>query len=185
MVNPASNPGKTSTGVTIPADLVVVGHVTGAYGVQGWVRVHPYSEQADALRSAKTWWLDKPEMRDIDRLQFKLHGGDVVAQLQGVVDRNAAEALKGTQVFVSRSRFPALDENEYYWSDLTGLGVENVQGELLGQVTGLIDNGAHPILRVHSGLADSAERLIPFVDQFVKQVDIPNKKISVDWGLDY
>lgn len=180
-----SSTGKTSTGVTIPDDLVVVGYVTGAYGVQGWVRVHPYSEHADALRSAKTWWLDKPELRDIDRLQVKLHGGDVVAQLQGVVDRNVAEAMKGAQVLVSRSRFPPLDDNEYYWSDLTGLTVENEQGELLGQVTGLIDNGAHPILRVFSGVEGSAERLIPFVDQFVKQVDLANKKISVDWGLDY
>jgi 16S rRNA processing protein RimM len=185
LVDSASKPGKTSAGVTIPDDLVVVGHVLGAYGVQGWVRVHPYSAQADALKSAKTWWLDKPEIRDIDRLQFKLHGGDVLAQLQGVVDRDAAEAMKGTLVSVSRSRFPATDEDEYYWSDLTGLSVENLSGELLGQVTGLIDNGAHPILRVFSGVTGSAERLIPFVDHFVKQVDLPNKKITVDWGVDY
>ena len=157
----------------------------GAYGVQGWVRVRPYSVQADALRSIKTWWLDKPELHDVDRLQVKMHGGDVLAQLQGVVGRDQAEALKGTVVSVSRSRFPPLDDGEYYWSDLIGLSVENLQGEVLGQVADLIDNGAHPVLRVVSSTLEPFERLIPFVSHFVPQVDLALKKISVDWGLDY
>lgn len=160
----------------------------GAYGVQGWVRVRPYSVQADALQSIKTWWLDRPgmpELHDVDRLQVKMHGGDVLAQLQGVVGRDQAEALKGTVVSVSRSRFPPLDDGEYYWSDLIGLTVENLQGELLGQVTDLIDNGAHPVLRVVNPALEPAERLIPFVSHFVPNVDLAAKKISVDWGLDY
>lgn len=183
-------------GVKIPADLVVVGHVFGAWGVQGWVRIKPYSDDAGALQSVKTWWLDKPEMHDVDVRQVKLHGGDVVAQLVGIADRNAAESLKGCLVQISRSRFPVLDEGEFYWSDLTGLRVVNLQGEQLGVVAGLMDNGAHPILRVSSEnpvqAADlpaapvkATERLIPFVDQFVKTVDLTAKSITVDWGMDY
>ncbi len=179
---------KTASGVTIPADLVVVGHVFGAWGVQGWVRIKPYSADADAMQSVKTWWLDKPELRDIDVRQVKLHGGDVVAQLVGVADRNAAESLKGCTVQIPRSRFPALADGEFYWSDLTGLNVVNLQAQSLGMVLGLMDNGAHPILRVGENVdvaGTAQERLIPFVDQFVKNVDLAAKTVTVDWGVDY
>lgn len=173
----------------IPEDLVLVGHITGAYGIQGWVRIRPYSADADALLHAKTWWLDKPEFRDVEVLQAKTHSGDTVARLMGVADRNAAEALKGATVQVSRRYFPVLDNDEYYWVDLIGLAVENLQGEILGQVADLMDNGAHPILRVapqtEPGQEPASEMLIPFVDQFVKTVDLAGKKITVDWGRDY
>jgi len=163
--------------------------VTGAYGIQGWVRIKPYSPDADALLTAKTWWIDKPEFRDVDMLHAKMHGEDVVAQLMGVADRNAAEALKGAVVQVRRSHFPPLANDEFYWVDLMGLVVVNVEGEHLGVVSDLMDNGAHPILRVVAPPAPDAgkqkEWLIPFVDQFVKTVDQNAKKITVDWGLDF
>ncbi len=174
--------------MTIPEDLVLVGYVTGAYGIQGWVRIKPYSADADAMLHAKTWWLNKPVLRDVDMMQAKIHGEDVVAQLMGVADRNAAEALKGATVQVRRSHFPPLSNDEFYWVDLIGLEVENLQGEHLGTVSDLMDNGAHPILRVAAPVlpgVDTKESLIPFVDQFVKTVDQEARKITVDWGLDY
>ena len=169
---------------------MLVGYVSGAYGINGWLRIKPYAADAGALLHAKTWWLDKPELHDVEMMQAKTHSGDVVAQLIGVVGRNAAEALKGATVQISRSRFPSLSDNEFYWVDLIGLAVENLQGECLGLVKDLMDNGAHPILRVvvpeDSGLEKTQqELLIPFVDQFVKTVDQTAKKITVDWGLDY
>ena len=193
--------GSAAGSVTIPADLIAVGHITGPYGVQGWVRIHPYSAQADALLHAKTWWLGKSEdrsqlpsvIRDVEKLEAKRHGEDVVARLIGVIGRDAALALKGTVVQVRRSHFPVLPDGEFYWLDLIGLAVENCQGESLGYVADLIDNGAHPILRVtsttvsqdpeHPALA--REYLIPFVARFVPTVDQKSKKIIVDWGLDY
>ena len=177
------------SGIAVPDDLVLVGHITGAYGIKGWVRIKPYSADADALLHAKTWWLDKPALRDVDVMQVKAHGEDVVAGLMGVADRNAAEALKGATVQVRRSHFPALSDNEFYWVDLMGLAVENLQGESLGTVADLMDNGAHPILRVQApkvfGTEKPKEWLIPFVDQFVKAVDGEARKITVDWGLDF
>ena len=178
------------SGVKIPEDLVLVGYIAGAYGIQGWIRIRPYSPDADALLHAKTWWLDKPDFHDVDMLQAKHHGGDVVACLMGVADRNAAEALKGAAVQVSRSHFPVLSDNVFYWVDLIGLEVENLQGERLGVVEDLMDSGAHPILRVTMPEVPGSdkkqqEQLIPFVDAFVKTVDQQVKKITVDWGLDY
>lgn len=167
---------------------MLVGYISGAYGLNGWVRIRPYSNDADALLHARTWWLDKPELHDVEVMQSKVHTDDVVAQLMGVADRNAAEALKGTTVQIARSHFPALSDDEFYWVDLIGLEVENLQGERLGLVRDLMDNGAHPILRVAPetvGPETSQEMLIPFVDQFVKMVNRTAKKITVDWGLDY
>lgn len=175
--------------MAIPDDLVLVGHVTGAFGVQGWVRIKPYSADADAMLHAKAWWLDKPDLHDVEMMQAKTHGEDVVARLMGVADRNAAEALKGATVQIRRSHFPPLANDEYYWIDLIGLTVGNLQGEHLGVVTDLMDNGAHPILRVVAPAMTCTEKpkewLIPFVDQFVKTVDQESKKITVDWGLDF
>jgi 16S rRNA processing protein RimM len=174
----------------VPEDLVLVGYVSGAYGIQGWVRIKSYSADADALLNARTWWLDKPDFHDVEMMQAKYHSGDVVAHLMGVAGRDAAEALKGASVQISRSHFPALADDEFYWVDLIGLEVDNLQGEHLGLVKDLMDNGAHPILRVAPPNVPGDEKaqqelLIPFVDQFVKTVDQQAKKITVDWGLDY
>ncbi len=167
----------------------MVGYISGAYGLQGWVKIRPYSADADALLHAKTWWLDKPDFHDVEMLQSKSHSGEVVASLMGVVGRDAAEALKGATVQISRGHFPVLSDDEFYWVDLIGLEVGNLEGEHLGAVVDLMDNGAHPILRVAQpevpGTVRQQEHLIPFVDQFVKTVDRQAKKITVDWGLDY
>jgi 16S rRNA processing protein RimM len=173
-------------GIPVPDDLVLVAHVTGAYGLAGWVKLKPYSDDAGALLHAKTWWLDKPELRDVDVLLVRSQGEDLVAQLMGVADRNSAEALKGATVQVRRAHFPPLDDGEFYWIDLIGHAVENLRGESLGEVTGLMDNGAHPILRVAlPGSEKVHELLIPFVDQFVTSVDSAAKRIQVDWERDY
>jgi 16S rRNA processing protein RimM len=173
--------------MNIPQDLMQVGHVTGAYGIHGWIRIKPYSADADALLHAKTWWLNKPDLHDVDLIQVRHQGEDVVAQLVGVADRNSAEALKGATVQVRRSHFPVLSDGEFYWVDLIGLKVVNLEGEALGLVHDLMDNGAHPILRVRAPAAagDAREWLIPFVEQFVKTVDQAEKTIIVDWGLDF
>nr|WP_269143548.1 ribosome maturation factor RimM [Massilia phyllostachyos] len=182
---------SAASGVQVPDDLVQVGYVSGAFGIVGGLRVTPFSVDADALLKVKTWWLDKPAQRCVSVRSAKLHGGDVVATLVGMRDRNDAEALKGAGVFVARSEFPKLEEDEFYWSDLIGLDVVNLEGEALGKVTDMMHNGAQSILRITPVAVEGAqdakvsERLVPFVDQFVKTVDLGGKKITLDWGLDY
>ena len=176
--------------MSVPDDLVLVGHISGAYGIRGWVRITPYSGDADALLHAKTWWLDKPEVRDVEMLQSKVHSGEIVARLMGVEDRDQAEKLKGATVQISRRHFPPLDDGEYYWVDLIGSTVENLSGEVLGTVSNMMDNGAHPILLVAvppvaEDKKKPQEMMIPFVEQFVKEVDQANKKLIVDWERDY
>ena len=182
----------TDSAAHTPDDLIQVGHITGAYGLRGGIRVSPYSLDADALLSVKTWWLDKPSLRPVQVRNAKSHSGDVTATLVDVTDRETAEALKGATVQVSRADFPELPEDEYYWTDLIGLDTVNLQGEALGKVTDMMHNGAQSILRI-TPVADpnaapdakAPERLVPFVDQYVKTVDLQARLITLDWGLDY
>ena len=137
----------------------------------------------------------KPATAALPRLlkitQAREQGDWVVATAQEVPDRNAAEALRGARVFVSRQSFPSADPDEYYWVDLIGLSVRNREGASLGVVVDLLDTGPHSVLRVRRDEAtpdmkpDEAERLIPFVAAFVDQVDLPGRVITVDWGLDF
>lgn len=164
-------------------DLAIMGYVCGAFGVRGAIKVHAETEYADSLFDYPVWWLGK----DGDWKSYSFEGGQVqpkalVAELAGVNDRDAAEALRGRQVAVPRSELPAAEEGEYYWTDLIGLQVENLQGESFGSVTELMETGANDVLVV-----DDAEtrRLIPFVDAVVTEVDLDARRIVVDWGADY
>ncbi len=171
----------------IPEDLVEVGYVSGAYGIRGWIRVRPYSAGADALLTVNRWWLDKLTDHAINAVQVKWRGDTIVACLEGVTDRNMAEALRGSVVRISRADFPALEENEYYWVDLIGLDVINERGIRLGTVSNLIDNNVHLILQVQAKLPDGTQKelLIPFVGNYVGNIDIDKGNIVVDWELDY
>jgi 16S rRNA processing protein RimM len=184
-----------------PADAVEVGSVVGAWGVKGWIKVQPFARDPQALFSSRRWYLAPPAMpqpgaartypTQLRITQARAHGEAVLATVQDVVDRSAAEALRGARVFVPRASFPTAGVDEYYWVDLIGASVVNRQGEALGAVTALLDTGAHSVLCVRTDHATpgepgaQAERLIPFVAAYVDDVDLGARLIRVDWGLDY
>jgi 16S rRNA processing protein RimM len=181
---------------SLPDDAIEVGAIVDAYGLKGWVKVVPHANAGhggDAMLAAKRWWLVKGHDRKSARcLQSKVHSDTVVASLAGCDGRDAALALRGHTVHVSRSDFPKLaSEDEFYWVDLIGLDVVNEAGVALGQVADMIDNGAHSIMRIEypavtkDGEPSRGERLIPFVGVFVKAVDQAARKIVVDWEADY
>lgn len=183
-----------------PDDAVEVGRIVDAWGVKGWVKVQPYSAEPQALFSSKRWYIQPPEERfakprapgapawpTLLRVsQAKDHGDVIVAQLHDVTDRNGAEALRGARLFVSRASFPTADANEFYWVDLVGLDVVNRAGVHLGQIVDLLDTGAHSVLRLEDRTgAQPIERLIPFVDAYVDTVDLPGRRVTVDWSPDW
>ncbi len=180
--------------VAWPGDAVEVGRIVDAYGVKGWIKIQPFSTDPQALFSSRRWFLAPPDepRPEAARASWpallkitaaREHGDCVVAAAQEVGDRTAAEALRGGRIFVSRASFPSADPDEFYWVDLIGLAVINRRGEVLGTVAGLIDTGPHSVLRVTTEGAD--ERLIPFVAAYVDDVDLQQRRITVDWGLDY
>jgi 16S rRNA processing protein RimM len=186
---------RAETAESWPDDAVEVGAVVDAYGLKGWVKVAAHADAGrggDALLSAKRWWLMKGrECSSAPALQAKIHSDSIVAHLGGTADRDAALALRGTRVYIRRSDFPALEDDEFYWVDLLGLDVVNLAGVALGKVADMIDNGAQSVLRIEypatgkDGKPVTGERLIPFVGVFVKTVDQAAKQIIVDWEADY
>ena len=181
-----------------PPDAVEVGRVLGAWGIKGGIRVKPFAADPQALFSSKRWYLRPPELARpagvkatgplpglLRVVTAREQGDSVVATIHDLVDRDLAEALKGARIFVPRSSFPTPDDNEFYWVDLIGMAVRNRAGAELGQVIGLIETGPHCVLQVRAGDADAEERLIPFVDAYVDQVDSALRTIAVDWDLDF
>lgn len=163
--------------------------VLDAYGVHGWIKLEPFSAEAPALQTARYWWIRRRDrsLAPYTRTEIKPHSGTYVARLAEVEDRTAAEALKGAEIAVSRTEFPAADEDEFYWIDLVGCEVENKDGVVLGPVVEVMDNGAHAILDVRTTRIDRNGRpvheLIPFVDAIVATVDTVGKSIVVDWQV--
>jgi 16S rRNA processing protein RimM len=191
----ASDPSASDA--EFPADAIEVARVLDAWGVKGWIRVQPYAKDPQALFSSRRWFL-RPREEQSGRpvreaaaplptllriAEAREHGDDVIAAVRDVDDRTAAEALRGARIFVPRSSFPTAGSDEFYWVDLIGAQVFNRDGVRLGEVIGLLDNGAQSVLQVRD--AEAPERLIPFVSAFIDQVDLPGRRILVDWGLDY
>jgi 16S rRNA processing protein RimM len=159
-----------------------MGRVAAPYAVRGWLKIQPFTETLDSLLDYPRWQLGRDgRWQTYAVREAKLHGQFLLAELDGVAGRDAAEALTGCEIAVDRAELPAAAEGEYYWDELIGLAVVNRQGEALGEVSGLLETGAHDILRVQG----ERERLIPFVGAIVDSVDLAARRIVVDWGKDY
>jgi len=178
-----------ATAAPRPDAIVVMARVLAPYGVHGWVRLRPFSGEPDALLGYARWWVrpvGADAWQEVGRIGGRMHSGAVLAEIEGIATREAALALRGAEVGVPRSSMPALKHGEIYWTDLVGLDVVNREGARLGQVVAVQDYGAHPVLRVASGNeATRTERLVPFVAAHVDRVDLPARRIEVDWQPDY
>jgi 16S rRNA processing protein RimM len=185
---------------SLPTDAIEVARVLGAWGVKGGLKLKAFSSDPQALFSTKRWYLQPSELPRPPGLkpaaaftfplllrvsQAREQGDGIVATVQEVTDRDTAQALKGARVFISRGSFPTPGEDEFYWVDLMGLSVSNREALLLGEVVGLIETGPHCVLRVQPAQASQPEVLIPFVSAYVDAVDMPGRRITVDWAADY
>jgi len=198
----------------VPGDLVELGRIVSAYGVRGWIKIQPFSPEADVLREARQWWLSRPVPvggqgvsssvpYSVKVERVRSQGSDLVAHLVDLDDRDQAEALKGHMISVSRALFPAADDDEVYWVDLIGCQVFGVDEEgasvLIGEVSEVMDNGAHGVLKVSVLRADDAgvllpvldvkgrptDTLIPYVAAHIQSVDLSARRIVSDWPADF
>ena len=159
-----------------------MGRVLGPFGIQGWIKLRTFTESPDGLADHPSWWLrTKAGWVAAEVEDFKVRPAAVSAKLRGVDDRSAAELLRGFDVAVTREELGEVEEGEYYWVDLVGLAVVNLQDEALGQVEELLRTGGSDVLVVRG----ERERLIPFIAQYVKSVDRGAGRITVDWEAGY
>jgi 16S rRNA processing protein RimM len=167
--------------------LVVMGRIVAPYGVVGWLKVLPDTELIDGLLDYSTWWVGKEgHWQEKKVVSAKVHNDVLVVKLLGIDDRDAAFSCKGLQVSVPRALLPKPEENAYYWSDLTGLAVKNLQDVDFGHITSVFETGANDVIVVNTGKENgNVERLIPFIDQVVLTVDLEAKTMLVDWDSDF
>lgn len=164
--------------------LVVLGSITGAHGIQGWVRVHSHTEPREGILEYSPWLLGS-DARPTPVLEGAKHGKAVIARLEGVADRDEAESLAGRQISVERGRLPEPGHKQYYWADLIGLEVVQQGGKSLGTIHNMMATGANDVMVVRDGEEPGREQLVPFLpDRTVLEVDLESGRVTVDWEID-
>lgn len=165
---------------------VVLGRVSGLYGIKGWIRVFSYTEPREALLGYRHWLLRaEGEWMEKAVAEGRRQGKSLVARLVGTDDRDAAAQWLGADIAVTRDSMPAAGEGQYYWSDLEGLEVRHRDGRVLGRVASMLATGANDVLVVQPADAKNQEILIPFVPEvYILHVDVAGGVIDVDWEWD-
>lgn len=161
-----------------------MGRIAAPYAIKGWVKVQPYTEWVDSLLDYPSWQIGRDgQWHEIALLDTKVHNDVLLVHFEGSNDRDAAERLKGLEIAVFRDELPEAEDGEVYWNDLIGLAVANREAVDLGRIVGLLESGAHDILRIVD--ASGQERLVPYVDAFVLTVDLKAGLVTLDWPADW
>ena len=163
--------------------MVMLGRIAGVFGVKGWVKVYSHTDPMENILGYSPWLLrEATGWREHRLAEGRRHGKGLVARLEGCEDRDQALLLNGCDIAVPRDRLPTLEADDYYWSDLQGLRVKNLDGVVFGTVSHLFDTGSNDVLVVKG----DKERLIPYIwNQVVKGVDLEAGELQVDWDPDF
>lgn len=169
--------------MTVSQHLIAMGYIKGVFGIKGWLRVKTDTEYADGLLDYEHWYLSKDgEILQVTVESGKVIGDELQVKFTHIHDREAAALLRGYTVEIPREAFSPVEADEYYWVDLIGMSVINVDGEALGIITNLMQTGAHDVLVVEG---DYGQKLIPFVAHYIESVDKETRIVVTDWGIDY
>ncbi len=164
--------------------LIVLGRISGAYGVKGWIKVNSETQPVQNICRYSPWYLEiNGQWQAVDPLQCRKHGKGVVAQLEDCADRDKATALKGINIAIKREQLPSVDNtDDVYWTDLEGLQVENTEGIEFGKISHLFETGSNDVMVVKG----ERERFIPFIrEQVVVRIDLDKGLVVVDWEADF
>ncbi len=161
----------------MPTDRVLLGVVAAPHGVRGLVRIRSYTEDPKAVASYG------PLSDESGKKEYRVEAlsaakGTVLARIEGVADRTAAEALRGLRLYVERQRLPETGEREWYEADLVGLAAVGRDGRDWGKVVAFHDFGAGSVMEVSGGSRGSL--MLPFTDEVVPEIDVPGGRVTVD-----
>ena len=162
---------------------ILLGRISGVFGVRGEIKIESWTDPRDAIFRYQPWTLARGDSTSaLAGVRGRTHGLALVASIPGIADRDAAQAMIGYEISVPRDALPPPKSGEYYWVDLEGLDVTNVDGVAFGTVSHLLDTGANHVLVVQG----DRQRLIPFVQpQYVVEIDFAARRIVVDWDADF
>ena len=168
---------------------VPVGKLSGLFGVKGWVKIFSNTQPKENILTYSPWYLKcDGQWQEYKLLSGKVHGKGVIAQLAGCTDRDIAAELIGSEIAIKREQLAAPDSGEYYWNDLIGLLVKNLEGVELGKVTSMLETGANDVMIVHADgeKGKKRERLIPFItEEVVHEVNLEQGFMTVEWDPEF
>jgi 16S rRNA processing protein RimM len=162
---------------------ILVARVVGAFGVRGEVKLQSFTDPLKQVLKYQPWILvHNGQEKEITEVRARETNKGLTVFFPDIDDRDVAEALTGAEVWVPRSRLPAPKNGEYYWIDLEGMQVHNLEGVDFGKVSHLFNNGANDVMFVQG----ERVRLLPFVmDDYIKNIDFDAQQITVDWEADF
>jgi 16S rRNA processing protein RimM len=179
----AAPPGAAASAMEHTGRRILLGRVHGAFGVRGELKLESFTEPARAIFGYQPWILRHAgQEREVTGVSGREAAKGLVARMPGIEDRDGAEALRGAEVFVPRSALPPPAPGEFYWVDLEGLWVRNVEGVDFGTVSHLFSTGVNDVLVARG----DRERMIPFLrPDYVVDVDFDAGLVTVDWDPDF
>ncbi|MEO5342436.1 MAG: ribosome maturation factor RimM [Gammaproteobacteria bacterium SHHR-1] len=162
---------------------VIIGRVTGLYGIKGWVKVYSHTRPIKNILGYRPWYLQRADGWEEHQLaEGRIQGKGLVARLAGYDDRDQAAELLERDIAIKRAQLPRAEKGIYYWADLEGLQVFTLEGVALGVVDHLFETGANDVLVVQG----ERERLLPLLmDQVIKEVDLDAGLMRVDWDPEF
>jgi 16S rRNA processing protein RimM len=162
--------------------LIEIGHVLGAHGVQGQVKVFSNTSPRENIVSYSPWLIEHDGVTTSVQVTGNVQGKNVIARIDGVISRDQALDLSGARILIHKDQLPVLQDGDYYWDQLVGLQVINTSGNKLGYIHHMLETGANDVMVVKG----DRERLIPYVmDDVVKNISLDTQQLIVDWEADF
>lgn len=165
------------------SELITLGEVSGVFGVHGTLKIFSFTEPRENILTYSSWVLKKEgKESNVNVVNGRRQGKTIIAQLEGLSNRDNALAMIGSTIHVDKALLPVTEEGEYYWHDLIGLKVETIEGLSLGCVDSILETGANDVLIVKG----DKERLIPFLQpETIVNINLETQLIRVDWDSDF
>lgn len=155
-------------------EKILIGKIVNAVGLRGEVKVYNYSDSEEIYRTVSALYAGK-ELTEVENVRMQKNM--VILKLAGIDDRDAAERMRGTELYITDADLPELPEGQFYVRDLIGMTVESEEGDVLGEVSDVIQNTAQDIFEIKG--ENDKTILIPKVDQFVLNIDKDERVIRV------
>ena len=161
---------------------IIVGHFGHSYGIKGWIKIHSSTSPASNILKYLPWQVQHQGIwRPAEVTASKQQGKDIIVKLAGCDNPETAKTFTGNPIAINTQQLPALPAGEYYWKDLIGLRVVNQEGVDFGVIDSLLETGSNDVLVVKG----DRQRLLPYTDEVVKDINLTDQKMIVNWDADF
>lgn len=163
--------------MTDPSHLILLGHISSAQGIRGEVVVKSHTDDPADI-AAYGPLTDETGTKSYELIVVRVSKKGVIARIKGIADRTAAEALRGTELYIARDKLPAPEDDELYHADLIGLDAVSPEGDTIGAVVALQNFGAGDLLEIRLTGTKRTE-FVPFDEHFVPDINLETRRVTV------